>query len=127
MHRLLVVDDEPEYLDELVEALSFRGLAAISVARGAEALEVLAREPTIRMVLTDIRMPDMDGVQLIERARAAFPGRLMHFLVMTGHAAPVDIARATTAGAERCFPKPLAFEDLCDALSKIRGGDHAGT
>lgn len=119
MHRVLVVDDEPEYLDELVEALSFRGLVAISVGRGAEALDLLAREPNIRLVLTDIRMPDMDGVQLIERVHAAFPGRPFHFLVMTGHAAPVDVARATSAGAERCFSKPLAFEDLCDTLAQF--------
>lgn len=127
MHRVLVVDDEPEYLDELVEALSFRGLTAISVGRGADALDVLAQEPKIRMVLTDIRMPDMDGVQLIEQARAAFPGRPIHFLVMTGHAAPVDIARATSAGAERCFPKPLAFEDLCDTLAQYGGGGHGSS
>lgn len=125
MHQVLVVDDEPEYLDELVEALEFRGLAAISVGRGAGALELLAREPAIRLVLTDIRMPDMDGVQLIEQARVAFPGRRFHFLVMTGHAAPVDIARAMSAGAERCFPKPLAFEELCDTMVELGGAGHA--
>lgn len=121
MNRVLIVDDEPEYLDELVEALAFRGVATCPVARGAEAVEALARDPRIRVVLTDMRMPDMDGVALIETIRQRFPGRDVRVLMMTGHAAEADMARARQAGVLRCFPKPLAFDALCDALRELGG------
>lgn len=116
MGRILVVDDEPEYLDELVEALGFRGISAISVGRGAEAIDTLRREPAITVILTDMRMPDMDGITLIRAVQATFPERKIQFLVMTGHAAPGDLMQALAAGVVRCFSKPLAFDDLYEAL-----------
>ncbi|MFG1213663.1 response regulator [Xanthobacter flavus] len=121
MNHVLIVDDEPEYLDELVEALAFRGLSTRSVGRGADALDVLDHDPDIRVVLTDMRMPDMDGVALVETMLGRFPNRDLHFLMMTGHAAEADMARAREVGVLRCFPKPLAFDALCDALVELGG------
>lgn len=125
MNHVLIVDDEPEYLDELVEALAFRGLSTCSVARGAEALDVLARDSDVRVVLTDMRMPDMDGVALVEAVKGRFPSRNLHFLMMTGHAAEADMERARQKGVLRCFPKPLAFDDLCEALVELGGAADA--
>lgn len=119
MGAVLIVDDEPEYLAELVEALGYHDIASVAAADGAEALGALMREPSITLVLTDLRMPDMDGLALVEAARRAFPGRHLRFVVMTGHAAPLDIERARAAGVARCFAKPLAFEDLCAALIEL--------
>lgn len=121
MTHVLIVDDEPEYLDELIEALAFRGLSTRSVGRGAEAIDVLARDSNIRIVLTDMRMPDMDGVALVETVQGRFPGRDVRFLMMTGHAAEADMERARQKGVLRCFPKPLAFDDLCAALLELGG------
>ncbi|ABS66364.1 response regulator [Xanthobacter versatilis] len=126
MDQVLVIDDEPEYLDELVEALGFLGHATISVGRGAEAIDTLRRDPAIRVILTDMRMPDMDGITLIKAVQETFPGRKIDFLMMTGHAAPGDIAQALAAGVVRCFRKPLAFEDLCAALVELDGGKDEG-
>lgn len=121
MGRLLIVDDEPDYLDELAEALAFAGVASASVPRGAAAIEAVRADPDISTILTDIRMPDMDGVTLIEALKAAFPDRGLRFIVMTGHAAEVDIRRAEAAGAARCFSKPLDFEALCAAIVAMEG------
>lgn len=119
MSRVLIVDDEPDYLDELVEALGFAGLPAGAALRGIDALSAVRSDPEISVILTDIRMPDMDGVALIHAMNAAFPERDLAFLVMTGHAAEVDLERAHAAGAARCFPKPLAFDALCHALVEL--------
>ncbi|OYX84616.1 MAG: hypothetical protein B7Y75_04385, partial [Azorhizobium sp. 35-67-5] len=87
MSPLLIVDDEPEYLDEILEALAYEGMDAISASNGAAAVEMLRRNPDIRVVVTDIRMPEMDGIALVEAARTEFCGRDLHFIVVTGHAA----------------------------------------
>ncbi|OYW32171.1 MAG: hypothetical protein B7Z15_05020 [Rhizobiales bacterium 32-66-8] len=126
MSALLIVDDEPEYLDELVEALAFHGLSAISTPSGANALALLRAKPEVGVVLTDIRMPDMDGIAFIESAIAEFPARGLQFVVMTGHAAPADIQRAEAVGVVHCFPKPLMFDDLQRVLMDLCGAsDHA--
>ena len=62
MTHVLIVDDEPEYLDELTEALAFRGLSTRSVGRGPEAIDGLRRASNIRIVPTHMREPAMDGV-----------------------------------------------------------------
>ncbi|MFG1345158.1 response regulator [Xanthobacter autotrophicus DSM 431] len=123
MGPVLIVDDEPEYLDELVEALSFRGIPAVSAGQGARAVALLADDPSIRVILTDLRMPDMDGISLIHAVRAAYPARRLDFLVMTGHAAEADIERAMAEGVLRCFPKPLAFDALYEALADLNARD----
>lgn len=126
MSKLLIVDDEPEFLGELAEALTFRGVTSQCVPRAADAVPALRADPEIRVVVTDIRMPDMDGVVLIETVKAHFPDRPIKFVVMTGHAAEVDIRRAEVAGASAWFPKPLAFPEFCDALAAIGGDDERG-
>ncbi|MFS8036635.1 response regulator [Xanthobacter sp. AM11] len=125
MSCVLIVDDEPEYLDELLEALGFEGMSAVAVPSAAAALEALARDPQITIVLTDMRMPDMDGIAMIHSLRKAFAARRLDFLVMTGHAAETDMARAMAAGVRRCFPKPLAFDDLRDTLIALQDGQDA--
>lgn len=119
MSHLLIVDDEPEYLAELVEALAFEGIESVSVRSAAAAIAAVASDPEVSMVLTDLRMPDMDGVELIESLKKAFPQRNLAFVVMTGHAAEADMERALKAGARRCFPKPLAFDELRRALLEL--------
>lgn len=117
MAALLIVDDEPEYREELVEALSLHGIDAVAVGRGVNAIEALTSDPSIRIVLSDLRMPDMDGLTLVNTVKSAFPHRAITFFIMTGHATPEDTQKVLTQGVARCFAKPLAFEVLCDALS----------
>ena len=121
MSRLLIVDDEPEYLDELVEALAFDGLESKSVGSASAAIAAVKADPDISIVLTDIRMPDMDGIALITNLKKSCPDRKLAFVVMTGHAAEADMARAMEAGAVRCFPKPLAFASLRALLLELGG------
>lgn len=116
MGQVLIIDDEVGYLDELVEALAFRGLRAVAAGGGAAAIDALRADPDISMVLTDMRMPDMDGLALVHAVRLLFPGRDIRFLMMTGHAAQEDMARVRAAGVLKCFSKPIAFDTLCEAF-----------
>lgn len=116
---LLIVDDEPEYLDEMVEALAFEGVVAISASNGQDAVETLRRNPSIRLIVTDIRMPDMDGIALMEAAREEFSNRELQFIVVTGHAAKADIERARAAGVIDCLSKPVSMDALHRALKAL--------
>lgn len=118
MSELLIVDDEPEFLDELMEAFAFNGVVARAAGSATAALALLDSDRDIRVVISDIRMPDMDGLVMIETAKTRYPGRDLTFVVMTGHAATADLDRARAAGVRHCFPKPLSFEDLQGAIQE---------
>ncbi|MFG1397385.1 response regulator [Roseixanthobacter pseudopolyaromaticivorans] len=119
MSHLLIVDDEPEYLDELIEALGFDDLKAHSARSAAQALELVHTHPRVNVVLTDIRMPDLDGIRLLNEIQLRYPERAFKFIVMTGHASSEDITRAVNAGVEACLPKPLVMEELQRVLSRV--------
>lgn len=70
--RCLIVDDEPRLRQVLVRLMEGDGFACVEAANGVEALEQLRRE-TVPLVLTDLRMPRMDGVQLLREVRARHP------------------------------------------------------
>jgi len=66
--RLMVVDDDPEVRVIVAEFLEDFGYRVIQASGGAEALSLLSHTPDLRMIITDIRMPDMSGIELADIA-----------------------------------------------------------
>jgi CheY-like chemotaxis protein len=90
--RVLVVDDDPGVLSFVETVLVGDGFEAVAVAGGAEALRALDRS-AFDLLLTDIRMPEMDGFELVKRARQTHPD--LRVLYMSGYTSehPIDWAR----------------------------------
>ena len=88
MHSVLVVDDEPFVRLSLVSLHSFEVEGfdfAAEAGNGAEALDVLASRPEIEIVLLDLSMPVMDGIEVLRRLRAEPPRRPMAVVVLSAH------------------------------------------
>jgi two-component system response regulator HydG len=115
--RILVVDDHAEMGDMIVEWLTERGFLATAVQNGRDALSALGREGFDAMV-TDVRMPEMDGLQLMSAARAAHPG--LAVIVMTAYGAIDSAVEATANGAHAHLTKPFKFEELARLLRELR-------
>ena len=81
--RILVVDDDEDVLDLAVLVLEDQGFDIVQARSGAEALELLAHDPAIALLFTDVMMPGMDGFTLAERARTARPD--LKVLYTTGY------------------------------------------
>jgi DNA-binding response OmpR family regulator len=114
--QVLIVDDNRELADNLAEILTDEGHVARTAYSGEEAL-VAAEGQHFDIVLTDIRMPGMDGVELITRLHERDPRAT--YLLMTAHASDGLLASAAELGiAGAVLPKPLVIEDL---LSRILG------
>jgi CheY-like chemotaxis protein len=118
MKTILVVDDEPSVLFALSEGLSDRrrGVRVSTAANGIEAVAVLEAEP-IDLVLTDLRMPDMDGFELLtflRRNHAAVP-----VILMTALGNAETSARLATAGSFECLPKPFDLPDLKRKIAEM--------
>lgn len=77
MHTVLVVEDDPALRALMVRTLSAKGYRALEASDGIEALERLAADPDIELVVTDIVMPRMNGVELAQQLAASARTRLL--------------------------------------------------
>jgi len=110
---VLVVDDELELLDIFAAWLRRSGYHVLTAPNGAEALKVLAAE-TVAAVISDIRMPIMDGVTLVRRIHEA--GLAIPSIIFVSGFGPADPREMHALGVEAMLEKPLSRKDLMRAL-----------
>jgi diguanylate cyclase (GGDEF)-like protein len=110
--RVLVVDDEPQVRAALARLLRSNGLEPVLAASAEEAL-ALAQGQRLCAVITDLRMPGMGGISLLQRLSPLQPG--VRFLVVTGNG-PVDAHLLPRGHRVRVFPKPWSDADLVEAV-----------
>jgi len=111
--RVLVVDDEPQILRALRINLRVRDYDVHVASTGAEALEVAGRYPP-DLVILDLGLPDLDGVEVIEGLRGWTKAPI---IVLSGRADSVDKVEALDAGADDYVTKPFGVEEL---LARMR-------
>lgn len=107
--RILVVDDEPSICMIVRKTLSRDQYSVETTTRSLAALQRLEREP-FDLLITDISMPDIDGLELAERARAA--QALLGIVIMTGYGSFENMSRALRTGVADFIIKPFDIEDL---------------
>jgi two-component system response regulator AtoC len=114
---LLVVDDELPVL-KVVERLAAKaGFEVETCASGTEALRILMRKPA-DLAMVDLRMPDVNGLDLLRQIRANVPG--CEVILMTAYAAVDSAVEAIKLGAREYLTKPFDFDRLRDVLVDIR-------
>jgi DNA-binding NtrC family response regulator len=111
--RILVVDDELEMAAVIAEELGDRGYDAVALRSGAAALERL-RHGAFDAIVTDLRMPDVDGLKLLRASRALDPSRPV--IVMTGHGAIDTALEAAGQGAFHYLTKPFSLSHLVELI-----------
>ena len=116
LDRILIVDDETLVLDTLTEVLQREGFQVSKAGDAKRALELLASEPHALM-LTDIRMPNMDGMELLARVRALHPGT--DVLLMTGFGSLDGAIDAMALGASDYLIKPLKPKEIIARVRSI--------
>jgi signal transduction histidine kinase/CheY-like chemotaxis protein/HAMP domain-containing protein len=105
--RVLLVDDDVRNLFALASLLEDRGLEVIFSETGAEALEILRRDPAIDLVLMDIMMPQMDGYETIQAARSMPMLQSLPIVAVTAKAMQGDREKSIEAGASDYITKPV--------------------
>lgn len=120
---VLVVDDHPvnrEVARIMLEAL---GCEVVEVCDGLEALDAVTRQP-FDLVLMDVRMPNMDGLEATRRIRAMpGPEASLAIVAMTADAMPEDVARCLTAGMNAHMAKPISQAGLLTVVHLAMAGD----
>jgi DNA-binding response OmpR family regulator len=111
MSRILVVDDEESLRALVARGLTMDGHDCLMAADGTEALDILIAEAgRFDLLLTDIRMPLMDGIALALAAKQRFPD--LPIMLMTGYAEQRERAKSLEAIVSEVMVKPFAIADL---------------
>ncbi len=116
MKKILVVDDEEAVRASLVLGLraGLAGYVVLAAGDGKEALKLLAREP-VDLVITDLRMPEMDGLELIACLRREHPG--LPVIVVSGRETAAE--ETGKVGSVDCFTKPFSLDLLCRRVEAL--------
>lgn len=114
--EVLVVDDEPAIRQILAVRLTKAGCRVVQAADATEALEKLAKGE-FEVAVSDIQMPDFDGIELVRRARAA--GVDTSFIMMTAYASVDTAIQAIKAGASDYMIKPVRHDEVLHRVAKV--------
>ena len=121
MARILIIDDDQQIRQMLCRMLAQDGYEVDDAQNGEEGLARFRQQP-YDLVLTDLIMPEKEGIEMIIELKSEFPG--VKIIAMSGGArmGPDAYLRlADSLGAERCFSKPIPRADLLAAISELIG------
>ncbi|MBN2443081.1 MAG: response regulator [Spirochaetales bacterium] len=115
-NRILIVDDEEILRNLIVRFMKKEGYEPIEASEGKAAIE-LYKITHPQVVLSDVRMPGMDGITLLRRVKKIDPQAI--FILMTGYGDEETVLEALRAGATNFFKKPFNFKEVSDVISSV--------
>ena len=113
--QILIVDDEVEFASTLVERLALRGIEAISANRGVEAV-ALVKERLPDVVVLDLKMPDLSGLEVLARIKAIDPS--IEVIMLTGHGSSAAGIDGMERGAFDYLMKPVDLKALLEKIEQ---------
>jgi len=115
MTSIMLVDDEVPFVETMTKRLAKRGFSVVGAFSGYEAMEKLESDRMIDVVILDVKMPGMDGINALKEIKGKFP--LVEVIMLTGHATVESAIDGMKLGAFDYLMKPC---DMAQLLSKIQ-------
>jgi DNA-binding NtrC family response regulator len=112
---VLLVDDEAPFVDTMTKRLAKRKLTVFKSYSGEEALETLKENSQIDLVILDVKMPGMDGIETLKEIRKEFP--LVEVIMLTGHATVETSIEGMRLGAFDYLMKPCDMDVLIEKVN----------
>lgn len=113
--KVLLVDDEDEFVKSLSERMKMRDLEAGVAFNGEQALDIVDEDIPDVMVL-DLKMPGIDGMEVLRRVRKSYPD--VQVIMLTGHGSEKDEKEARRLGAFDYLQKPAGINKLVETIKK---------
>lgn len=120
--NVLLVDDEPELVAVLTQRLTRRNISVTSAPDGEAALTHFTADHTIDVVILDLKMPGIDGIETLKRIRTKLP--LVEVIMLTGHSTLDSAVEAIRLGAIDYLLKPVEMEKLVSKIQEAARKKH---
>lgn len=121
--RVLLVDDEKEFVSTLAERLEIRGLSVSVAFDGQEAMKIVEDE-AFNVIVLDVRMPGLSGLELLKRIKTQKPD--IPVILLTGHSATRDGIEGMRLGAFDYLMKPVDIDRLMEKMQEAVQGKSGG-
>jgi DNA-binding NtrC family response regulator len=114
--KVMLVDDEMPFVETLAKRLRKRDLEVLSAFSGLEAVELLEKDNDVDIVILDVKMPGMDGIETLREIKRYYP--LVEVIMLTGHATVETAIEGMKFGAFDYLMKPCDMETLMVKVAK---------
>jgi DNA-binding NtrC family response regulator len=114
-YRVLLVDDEEEFVSALSERLMLRGIEVDSALNGEEALALMV-ERVFEVVILDVMMPGLGGLEVLKRIKSTYPNTQV--ILLTGHGATREGIEGMRLGAFDYLIKPVDIEEMLEKMKE---------
>jgi DNA-binding response OmpR family regulator len=114
--KVLLVDDEVEFVSTLAERLTMRGFDADDVISGSDAIDQV-RKKNYDIVILDLRMVGLDGYDTMKQIQRISPDS--KFIILSGHCSEEEYEKMLSAGASDFLVKPINIESILEKIHKI--------
>jgi DNA-binding NtrC family response regulator len=108
--NVLLVDDEVSFVDTFAERLELRNLEIVKAFSGEEALQILEKNHAVEVVILDVKMPGMDGIETLAEIKKRHP--LVEVIMLSGHADVASAIEGMKQGAFDYLMKPCDMDQL---------------
>jgi DNA-binding response OmpR family regulator len=113
--EILIVDDEVEFADAFAERLRLRGFNTHIAYGGEQALEIVD-QGAVKIMVLDLRMPGMGGLEVLRRVKRTHPE--VEVIILSGHGSEIDEAYGRSLGAFAYLRKPADIGDILEAVKR---------
>ena len=113
---VMLVDDEVPFVETMTKRLAKRDLRLIAAFSGQEALEILDKQPKVDVVILDVKMPGMDGIETLRKIKSAHP--LIEVVMLTAHATVESAIEGMKFGAFDYLMKPCDMDQLIGKVNE---------
>ncbi|MBU9198117.1 response regulator [Burkholderia gladioli] len=119
MAKILVVDDSSTVRDEVAGFLRKNGLEVETAVDGKDGLTKLKGSPCIKLVVSDVNMPNMDGLTMVEKIRGELGNAAVNVVMLTTESSPAMKERGKAAGVRGWIVKPFRGEAVLETFRKL--------
>lgn len=119
MAKILVVDDSSTVRDEVAGFLRKSGLEVETAVDGKDGLTKVRTSPGLKLVISDVNMPNMDGLTMVEKIRGELANTALNIIMLTTESSPAMKDRGKAAGVKGWIVKPFKGEAVIETLKRL--------
>lgn len=123
MEKILIAEDDPITRTMLARVVESMGYCSIQTSNGRHALEIVECNPDLKLVITDIAMPDVDGRTLVKQVRSKPETNKLPVMIISGVVSYHQIREILELGASRFLPKPLDIKEIKRLVPLLISGE----